>query len=87
MKGLVNRFNRKFFEGDDAETLSWSRWFFPIVNQVDGLREIDHYLQQYVRYLGTGRHCKANYKTDYAQLKRLGYRSLVNEFYKFKDNR
>ena len=85
MKALVNRFNRKFFEGDDAESLSWSRWFFPIVNQTDGMREIDHYLQQYVRYLGTGRHCKANYKTDYAQLKRLGYRSLVNEFYKFKE--
>ena len=85
MKGLVNRFNRKFFEGDDAETLSWSRWFFPVINQSEGLREIDHYLQQYIRYLATGRHCKANYKTDYAQLKQLGYRSLVNEFYKFKD--
>ena len=86
MKSLINRFNRKFFEGGDAETLSWSRWFFPVINQADGLREIDHYLQQYIRFLGTGRHCKANYKTDYTQLKRLGYRSLVNEFYKFKES-
>jgi hypothetical protein len=84
MKGLINQFNRKFFEGADADTLSWSRWFFPVITQTDGLKEIDHYLQQYIRFLGTGKHSKANYRTDYAQLKQLGYRSLVNEFFRFK---
>ncbi|MBR3491421.1 MAG: hypothetical protein IKH44_03890 [Bacteroidales bacterium] len=83
MKGLINYFNRKFFESDDPETLTWSRWFFPVINQMEGLKEIDRYLQQYIRFLGTGKHCKANYKTDYAQLKALGYKSLVNEYYKF----
>ena len=84
MKGLINQFNRKFFEGADADTLSWSRWFFPVITQADGLKEIDHYLQQNIRFLGTGKHSKANYRTDYAQLKQLGYRSLVNEFFRFK---
>ena len=83
MKALINRFNRVFFENDDTETLTWSRWFFPVINQTDGLKEIDHYLQQNIRFLGTGKLNKANYRTDYAQLKRLGYRSLVNEFYKY----
>ena len=82
MKGLINHFNRIFFENDDTETLTWSRWFFPVINQTDGLREIDHYLQQNIRYLSTGKHNKNNYKTDYARLKQLGYRSLVNEYYK-----
>ena len=82
MKALINRFNRVFFENDDTETLTWSRWFFPVINKTDGLKEIDHYLQQNIRFLGTGKHNKANYRTDYEQLKRLGYRSLVNEFYK-----
>ena len=86
MKGLINLFNRKFYEGNDTEALTWSRWFFPIINKTEGLKEIDHYLQQYIRFLGTGRHSKANYKTGYLQLKQLGYRSLVNEFYKFKEN-
>ena len=86
MKGLINRFNRKFYESNDTEALTWSRWFFPIINKTEGLKEIDHYLQHYIRYLGTGRHSKANYRTDYLQLKQLGYRSLVNEFYKFKEN-
>ena len=85
MKGLINYFNRKFFESDDPENLTWSRWFFPVINQTDGLKEIDRYLQQYIRFLGTGKHCKANYKTDYAQLKALGYKSLVNEYYKYKE--
>ncbi len=86
MKGLINYFNRKFFESDDPETLTWSRWFFPVINQTEGLKEIDRYLQQYIRFLSTGKHNKANYKTDYAQLKALGYRSLVNEYYKYKEN-
>ena len=81
MKGLINHFNRVFFESDDTETLTWARWFFPVINQTDGLKEIDHYLQQNIRYLGTGKHNKSNYKTDYAQLKQMGYKSLVNEYY------
>ena len=84
MKAIINRFNRVFFENDDTETLTWSRWFFPVINKTDGLKEIDHYLQQNIRFLDTGKHNKANYRTDYAQLKRLGYRSLVNEFFKLK---
>ena len=84
MKGLINHFNRVFFENDDTESLTWSRWFFPVINQTDGLKEIDHYVQQNIRFLSTGKHNKTNFKTNYAQLKQLGYRSLVNEFFKVK---
>ena len=87
MKALINRFNRVFFETDDSEVLTWSRWFFPVINTTDGLREIDHYLQQNIRFLSTGKHNKTNFKTNYAQLKQLGYKSLVNEFYKYKESR
>ena len=84
MKGLINHFNKKFFENDDNDGLTWSRWFFPVINQTDGLKEIDHYLQQNIRYLSTGKHSKANYRTDYAKLKQLGYRSLVKEYFEGK---
>ena len=86
MKALINYFNHKFFEIDDPEMLTWSRWFFPVINQTDGLKEIDHYLQQNIRFLKTGKHNKSNYKVDYEKLKELGYKSLVNEYYKFKDS-
>ncbi len=84
MKGLINHFNRVFFENDDSETLTWSRWFFPVINSADGLKGIDHYLQQNIRFLSTGKHKKTNYKTDYAQLKQMGYKSLVSEYYRYK---
>jgi hypothetical protein len=82
MKALISQFNKKFFESDDSSTLSWARWFFPVINRVEGLKQIDHYLQQNLRFVATGRHNKANYRISYAQLKQLGYRSLVAEFFR-----
>ena len=84
MKGLIRKFNAKFFEGEDPELLSWSRWFFPVINRTEGLKEIDNYFQQYIRYLSTGRHTKTNYRIRYKDLKALGYRSLVHEYYQYK---
>lgn len=81
MRGLIRIFNEKFFEDGDPQALTWSRWFFPVINRTAGLREIDNYLQRYIRYLGTGRHTKANYRVRYSALKALGYRSLVHEYY------
>lgn len=81
MKALINFFNRKCFTSDDPETLTWTRWFFPLITKTDGLKVIDHYMQQNLRYLSTGRHSKINYRIDYEQLKSLGYRSLVHEYY------
>ena len=82
MEAMIRHYNRKFFEGDDPESLTWSRWYFPVINRTEGLKEIDQYLQQQIRFLSTGKHTKANYRVDYETLKRLGYRSLVNEFYR-----
>lgn len=84
MKALIRYFNRKFFESDDPETLTWSRWFFPVVTRTEGMNEIDRYLQQSLRYLATGKHNKANYRTTYGQLKEAGYKSLVHEYWEFK---
>ena len=84
MKAMIKVFNRKFFELDNSNDLTWSRWFFPLVTVHDGLNEIDNYLQRYIRYIPCGRHSKKNYKTKYGDLKKLGYKSLVNEYYKFK---
>lgn len=87
MAAMIRRYNRKFFEDNDPEMLTWSRWYFPVINQTDGLKEIDRYLQQQIRFLSTGRHGKANYRVDYETLKRLGYRSLVSEFYRHQSQK
>lgn len=81
MKVMIRVFNRKFFESRDKHDLTWSRWFFPLVTVKDGFAEIDAYLQQYIRYIPTGRFCKTNYNVTYEMLKSMGYRSLVNEYF------
>ena len=46
---------------------------------------LDQYLQENIRYLSTGRHTKANYRVAYAQMKALGYRSLVHAYYESRE--
>ena len=84
MRAMIRIFNRKFFENNNPHELTWSRWFFPVVTEKNGFEEIDTYLQQCIRYLSTGCYGKKNYKITYEMLKNLGYKSLVNEYYKFK---
>lgn len=80
-------FNKKFYDETDENSFTWSRWFFPIINTTEGLEELDKYMLQYIRYLYKGRHYKGNYEISYEHIKELGYRSLVNEYYKYKRQR
>lgn len=78
------RLNWRAFEAFDdfvERELTWSRWYFPVINYANGLQTLDHYLQQSVRVLATGKHSKANYRITYNLMKQLGYRSLVHEYY------
>ncbi|NLA96196.1 MAG: RNA-directed DNA polymerase [Clostridiaceae bacterium] len=82
----LNAFNRKFnakFYGRSGHELCWSRWFFPLLTTDASLRRIDTYMQQYQRYIVTGRHNKASLATvPYAMLKQCGYRPLVSAYYR-----
>ncbi len=94
--GLIRAMNRKFYGSsrpDEAECnetdlgdFTWSRWFFPHLTTDKGLKIIDNYLQDYIRYTVTGRHYKGNYRIRYEQMKEWGYRSLVHEYYKGKSH-
>lgn len=80
-KGFIKAMNRKFYDNGEGTEFSWSRWFFPCLTTDEGLKEIDAYMQQYIRYCVTGRHYKGNYRITYEQMKEWGYRSLVHEYY------
>ncbi len=89
--GLINAMNKKFFgkppkddSSEETDEFTWNRWFFPNLTTDTGLKEIDAYLQDYIRYAVTGRHYKGNYRIRYETLKKWGYRSLVHEYYIFK---
>lgn len=83
---LLKTFNRKYFDEAEEDRFTWSRWFFPVLTCTDGLAKLDAYLLSYVRFLKTGRHYKGNYRVRYEEIKALGYRSLVHEYYEWKNS-
>ena len=86
-KTMIRIFERKFFGETEKHDFTWSRWYFPVLTTDKGLHELDEYLIQNIRYLYTGRHYKGNYRITYEHIRSLGFRSLVGEYYKFRDSR
>ncbi|MBQ7500770.1 MAG: hypothetical protein IJT91_07725 [Clostridia bacterium] len=83
---FIRVFNRKLLESPQDNELSWSYWFFPVINTADSVAAIDSYARQCIRYIITGKHNKSAYRVTYADMKSLGYRNLVHEYYAFKEN-
>lgn len=93
-KVMIRVFNRKFYgcfetedSDDETDDFTWCRWFFPVIDTADSLKIIDEYLIEYIRYLSSGRHYKGNYRITYEHIKELGFRSLVNEYYRYKEEK
>lgn len=85
---VMNRvFRKKLFDNPRHDEMTWSRWFFPLLTTDEGLREIDSYMQEHLRFLESGSFRKKNYKISYEKLKALGYQSLVHEFYKGREEK
>ncbi|MBP5230198.1 MAG: hypothetical protein ILO68_00555 [Clostridia bacterium] len=92
-KAFLRIFNRKLLGPSDGvesrqndHELTWNAWFFPLITTSESLRSIDLYAQDCVRYLMHGSHTKSRYSVRYGQLKELGYRSLVHEYYLYRKN-
>lgn len=85
-RAFVKRFNTKLYDNPVFSELTWSRWFFPVINTSATLRKIDEYTLECIRYLATGTRTKSRYNFTYDDIKALGYRSLVHEYYKEKDD-
>lgn len=82
LKAFNRKFNRKFYS-DSGQDLCWSRWYFPLLTRDVSLRAIDAYMQQYQRYIVTGKHNKANLgRVPYARLRACGYLPLVAAYYR-----
>lgn len=80
-KAFIRVFNRKLFENPIDHELTWTRWYFPLINTTESLHTIDLYCQSCIRYLATGKHTKAAYNFRYEDMKALGYVSLVGRYY------
>ena len=83
MSVFAKAINKKFFGKNDGNEFTWARWFFPLISTDHDLKLIDAYAQEHMRYIASGCFNKTNYKTRYSKLKGCGYRSLVNEYYRY----
>ena len=72
-------------EVNDDSDLTWSLWFFPVITTPKSLHVIDLYAQDLLRYLISDTHTKSRYNVRYEELKAMGYRSLVHEYYLHKE--
>ena len=81
---MIRYFDNVFYDFSGNNDFTWSRFYFPVVNTTEGLHKIDEYMQMYLRYLYSGRHYKGNYVISYEHLNKLGYTSLVGEYYHWK---
>ena len=84
VKAFLRAMNKKFFDADSSHELTWTRWYFPLITTDQSLKEIDHYVQYWARYLKTGRHNEGMYRFRYEEMKELGYISLVHEWYEHR---
>ena len=81
---VIDFCNYTLFGNGKKHELSWARWYFPVLTTVDGLREIDHYAQDAIRYAICGTMRDKRYNIRYEELQALGYRSLVHAYYNFE---
>ena len=80
---FIRIFNRKLLESPTDNELTWSCWFFSVINTAESLRIIDRYAQDCVRYLVSDTRTKARFNVRYEDMKKLGYRNLVHAYYDF----
>lgn len=82
---MIRSFDQKFYDLAGKNAFSWIRFYFPVLTTGTGLHRIDTCMQQYLRYLYSGRHYKGNYRISYESLKKLGYTPLVAEYYRWQE--
>ena len=80
-RAFVKYFNKRLYTSEDPHEINWSRWYFPLINTDRSLKVLDAYMQDCIRYIVTESRTKSRYNFRYEQMKDLGYRSLVHEWY------
>ena len=83
-RAFIKHFDKKLYANDAKNEITWSRWYFPVITTANGLKEIDEYAQQCLRYIVTEKQNKSKYAFTYDEMKALGYTTLVNNYYKYK---
>lgn len=83
---FIEGMNGKFYAKDSEDQTCWMEWYGKAITTDVALKEIDAYMAQYIRYILTGKHkgYKKNAEIPYEKLKELGFRPLVNEYWRIR---
>ena len=83
MRRMIVSADKILFNIDEEKhVLNWTMWTFPVITTTKGLKKIDAIMQKYIRYAATGTLSERRYRAKYQQMKKLGYRTSVNVYYK-----
>lgn len=85
MRAYLRAVNRKLYDNPKQTELTWARWYFPLISTDGRLKELDRYIQACVRYVKYENYGKKTYNLRYEDIKALGFRSLVHEYYLSKE--
>ena len=82
MNSMIWYYNRYFFgiKRFDKE-LNWVAWSFPILTREKSLKEIDAYVQDCIRIVGSSKKSDSKYRVTYKNMKAHGYKCLVHAYY------
>ena len=85
VRDYIKKINFKLFS-DQEDSINWSRWYLPNINTGDTLHYLDKYYVRAIRFIWTGIWIEneRHYALSYEKIKELGFKSLVNEYYKLK---
>lgn len=85
-KTFIKGMNGKFYARDSEDKTCWMEWYGNTITTTKSLALIDTYMVQYIRYILSGKNkgYKKNAEIPYEKLKELGFRPLVNEYWKLK---
>lgn len=86
-KAYIRFLNKKFYDNPAKNEITWCRWYFPVITTEKSLKILDDYAVDCIRYLYTGRYSKQNYNLKYSEIQHMGFRSLVNNYWRFKSGK
>lgn len=85
-KTFIKGMNKKFYSRSSEDGTCWLEWYAKSVTTDEQFKEIDTYMCQYIRYILSGKQkgYKKNAEIPYEKLKKLGFKPLVNEYWKLR---
>ena len=87
LKNYISGINKKFYSPNE-DGVDWTQWYLPSINNIEALEYLDTYYVICIRYLdsGTWHRGKKFYNLQYKDIKKLGFKSLVNEYWRIQKN-